>query len=63
MQTTEQTRPQQVLEEIRKTHDTTALSEGEFSEVCRAILFYAKGAWSVEQIARLVIEEITWPNQ
>ena len=48
----------EVLEIIRKTHDTTKLSADLFGELCRATMFYLKGTWTNEQVAKLVIEEI-----
>ena len=49
---------QAVLEEIRKTHDTTELDSGIFSELCRAVIFYLQGGYDVQTVARLVAEEI-----
>lgn len=48
----------QVLEIIRRTHDTTKLESWLFSELCRATCFYLKGGFRTEQVAKLVIEEI-----
>lgn len=52
------TQAQSVLDEIRKTHDTTILSAVQFEELCRAALFYLRGGKSVRTTAMLVIEEV-----
>ena len=48
-----------VLREVRKTHDTTAMSADLFEAFCKAVLFYLT-AFSVEETAELVVAEF-WP--
>lgn len=48
----------EVLETIRRTHDTVKMNPDLFPELCQATLFYLKGGFSVEQTAKLVIEEL-----
>ncbi len=46
-----------LLNEIRKLVDTTKVSSDVFSELCRAGLFYAQGGFSLNQAAKLAVEE------
>ena len=48
---------QEILEEIRTTHDTTELTSDEFEELARAIRFYGK-KHPIEKAAKLAAEEI-----
>lgn len=51
---------QLTLDEIRKTHDTTAMNAETFASMAQAVAFYIKGGHSAKEAAQLVIDEY-WP--